>query len=251
VTADAGYRLVIELPENDDDVIHIGLITPHAAAGAEAEFPEMAPGRVETSIERIAAGTRALTDPRIDKASERLAARSVEVIGYASTSYAYAAGFDAEAAMVSRLSRGVGVPVAAAGASAVLALRALDVTRVALVHPPWFDDALDELGSAYFRSQGFGVVSSESAELVNDPLRIEPAAVCEWISNRVPDDAEAVFVGGNGFRAAGAIDASEIAIERPVVTANQVLLWRLLEQAGAELDITGYGRLFARGHTIA
>jgi maleate isomerase len=232
-------------------VTRIGVITPHAAAGPEAEFPKLARGQVETSIERIAADTRALTDPRLDDAANRLAARSVEAIGYASTSYAYAAGFDGEAAMVSRLSRGVSIPVAATSASAVLALRALDATRVALVHPPWFDDALHELGTAYFRSQGFRVVSAESAELANDPLRIEPAAVCQWISNHVPDDAEAVFVGGTGFRAAGAIHASEIAIERPVVTANQALLWRLLEQAGVELEITGYGRLFARGQTIA
>jgi maleate cis-trans isomerase len=37
----------------------------------------------------------------------------------------------------------------------------------------------------------------------------------------------------------------EAAIDRPVVTSNQVLLWSLLEQAGATLEVSGYGRLFS------
>jgi len=32
---------------------------------------------------------------------------------------------------------------------------------------------------------------------------------------------------------------------RPVLTANQVLLWNLLGQASASVEISGYGRLFA------
>jgi maleate isomerase len=56
----------------------------------------------------------------------------------------------------------------------------------------------------------------------------------------------AVFIEGNGFRAAGAIDALEAAIDRPVRTAHQVLLWQLLAQAGDTCEIDGYGRRFAR-----
>jgi maleate isomerase len=55
-----------------------------------------------------------------------------------------------------------------------------------------------------------------------------------------------VFIGGNGFRAAGAIDALEATIGRPVLTSNQVLLWHLLMQVDGEIKIDGYGRLFAR-----
>jgi maleate isomerase len=96
------------------------------------------------------------------------------VIGYASTSTGYAIGFDAEAAMVERLSQRWSLPVAGTSLSAGAALQALHVQRVALVHPPWFGDELNDLGAAYFRSRGIDVVSSESAALVNDPRRIEP-----------------------------------------------------------------------------
>jgi len=168
------------------------------------------------------------------------------VIGYASTTSAYTIGFDAERAMVSRLSQLTGCLVAATCASAVRALRVLQVERVALVGAPWFAPQFNELGAAYFASQGFDVVSSTSAGLSQDPGAVEAAAVCEWISQHVADAAEAVFVGGNGFRAAGAIEALETAIGRPVLTSNQVLLWQLLAQANDAFEISGYGRLFAR-----
>jgi maleate isomerase len=245
-------------------VIRIGVLSPHLAVGPEAEFPAIAPGLIETRVARVASSdeagasvaanqplaVHALIDPRLDEAAERLAAGSIDALGYASTSYAYAAGFAAEAAMVSRLSRRFGIPVAATCSSTVLALRTLDVARLALVHPPWFDGALNELGMAYFESQGVRVVSSASADLPDEPHQIEPDAVCEWTTRHVGDDAEAVFIGGNGFRAAGAIEPLEIALGRPVMTSNQVLLWSLLAQAGAAPDITGYGQLFARSPSV-
>jgi maleate isomerase len=242
-------------------VIRVGMLSPHAAVGPEAELPAMAPGRVVMCVARIPAeGTavgfganptrpcelRALAAASIlDQAAGLLARGSVDVIGYASTSSAYALGFDAEAAVVSRLSRRLGVPVVATCASAVLALRVLDVKRIALVNPPWFDAELNELGAAYFQSQGFDLISSASADLSGYPRRTEAVAVYEWTSRHVDDDVEAVFIGGNGFRAAGAVAALEATISRPVLTSNQVLLWNLLAHAGARFEVKGYGRLFA------
>jgi maleate isomerase len=241
-----------------DTVIRIGVLTPHAALGPEAEFPEMAPGRVVSCVARVpsggasavggptsSAGLRGLTAAEyLDPAAEQLGG-SIHVIGYASTSSAYAIGFDAEVALLARLSRLVGIPVVATCASAVLALAALGVERIALVDPPWFDAELNELGAAYFRSQGFEVVSSASAGLSQDPREIDADSVFEWTSRHVSDQAEAVFMGGNGFRAAGAIAPLEAAIGCPVLTSNQVLLWNLLASAGATFTIRGYGQLFA------
>ena len=97
----------------------------------------------------------------------------------------------------------------------------------------------------YFRSHGFEVVSSASAELAPDPDQIEPAAVVEWGCRHVPDRAEAVFIGGNGFRAAAAIDALERRTRRPVLESNQLLLWEILAQTGSSLPVAGFGRVFA------
>ena len=111
-------------------------------------------------------------------------------------------------------------------------LRVLGVERIALVDPPWFDAELNELGAAYFRGQGFDVVSSASADLSQDPRQIDAASVFEWASRNVVDEMEAVFMAGNGFRAAAAIAPLEAALGRPVLTSNQVLLWNVLAKRG-------------------
>jgi maleate isomerase len=243
-----------------EPVIRVGVLTPHAAIGPEAEFPAMAPGRVVTCVARVSAegvapgpgvdsttasGMRALTTPHVlDEPTDLLGRGALDVIVYASTTSAYAIGLATEAALVSRLSRRTGIPVIATCASAVLALRILEAQRIALVHPPWFDAELNELGAAYFRNARFDVVSTQSADLSLDPRRVEAAAVYEWTSRHVDDGAEAVFIGGNGFRAAAAIAALEAAIERPVLTANQVLLWNLLAQVRTNVEVSGFGRLF-------
>lgn len=243
-----------------DTVIRVGVLTPHEVAGPEPEFAAMVPGRLATRVARVTGtedpgggGPTSPADlaalaaaPFPDRAAQQLLTGPVDVIGYASTTSAYAIGSEAEMAMVSRLSQLTGLAVAATCASAVYALGVLEVERVALVGAPWFDPEWNELGTAYFASQGFDVVSSASAELSQDPRAIEPAAVCEWTSRHVEDAAEAVFIGGNGFRAAGAVQALEAAIERPVLTSNQVLLWQLLAYAGDTFEINGYGRLFDR-----
>jgi maleate isomerase len=242
-------------------VIRIGLLTPHAAVGPEAELPAMAPGRVATEVVRIPAtaelagprisppatpaGLRALTEPPVIDDAARTLADLVDAVGYASTTSAYAVGSEREAELVSRLSSLLGVPVASTCASAVLGLRALAVRRIALIGAPWFDGELNDLGAAYFRSQGFDVVSSASARLSKEPDRIASADVVAWTSRHVRDDAEGVFVGGNGFRAVAAVEPLEAALGRPVLTSNQVLLWNLLAQAGARFIVNGFGRLFA------
>ena len=239
--------------------VKVGLLTPHAAPGPEVEFPEMAPGRVATQVARVSVADGEMDRPPVSptelrtaaapgvlaKAAEGFARGSIDVIGYASTTSAYAIGADVESAIVDRLSEHLAIPVAATCLSAARALRTLNADRVALVHPPWFDDELNELGAAYFRSQGCTVVSYALADLPNDPSRIEPDAVVGWVSRHVSDAAEAVFIGGNGFRCAGAIDALEELLGRPVLESNQVLLWSALAEIEATLEVRGYGRIFA------
>jgi hypothetical protein len=98
--------------------------------------PEGDPPATPTGIRELTAA------PLLDNTATMLAGESVDVVGYASTTSAYVIGFDEEAAMVSRPSTLLDVPVAATCASAVLALRDLGVERVALVGAPWFDPEL-------------------------------------------------------------------------------------------------------------
>lgn len=247
-----------------DASVRIGLLVPHADLGPESELRAMAPAGVGVHAARVPFGAmapggamdptiplapvRAFSEPpHLDAAAELLAAAPLEVIAYVFTSSAYVIGVDGEAAMINRLqTRTRGIPVVAASAATVAALRTTAARRIALVSPPWFDAELDAMGRRYYESAGFEVVHSAPCGLPSDQMQIAPSDLHDWVCTHVPAAAEAVVIGGNGFRAVGAIAAIEQTLARPVLTANQAVLWAALNAAGADPSaVIGYGRIFA------
>ncbi len=243
------------------DRLTVGIVTPHAAPGPEVELPAMTRGRVATVVSRTGSPPEASPAPSLaappghaqlrasteraalDRAAVTFAGRTLAAVAHASTTSGYVIGHRAEAALVERLSQRFDVPAVASCAAAVAALRAHRVGQVQLVHPPWFDHAFDELGAAYFRRQGFDVVVTKATGLPDDPVRVGPQRVIDWVEHHVEDRAEAVFLAGNGFRAAGVVEELELRTGRLVLEANQALLWGILTATGTRWNITGYGRL--------
>lgn len=251
-------------PDGWDVRVRLGVLTPHADVGPESELRAMAPADVGLHTARVPfsamgpggamaptvplAPLRAFAEPPgVDEAAELLAAAPVAAIAFAFTSSAYVIGVRGEAQMLARLSdRARGLPVVATCAATVEALSGLGVTRLGLVDPPWFDAELSELGRDYYWEAGFEVPYAAPCGLPSGQSLIRPRAVHDWVAAHVPDEAEAVVIGGNGFRAVGVIEALEVTLGRPVLTANQVLLWAALRAAGASAEgVSGYGTLFA------
>ena len=76
---------------------------------------------------------------------------------------------------------------------------------------------------------------------------MQPGPIVEWVSHHLDDDAEAVFLGGNGFLAAVAVERLERHTGRLVLAANQVLLWSILSNTRSTLRIEGCGQLLREG----
>jgi maleate isomerase len=244
--------------------VRIGVLTPHADVGPESELRAMVPPGVGIFAARVAFGAmgaggvmdptiplgpvRAFAEPpHVDDAAELLAGAPIDVIAFAFTSSAYVIGADGETSMLERLrTRTRGVPVVATCAAAVKALNVFQVERMALVDPPWFDAELNSMGRNYYEAAGFEVVYSSPCGIPSDQAKITPAALHESILANTPNTAQAVVIGGNGFRAVGTIHALERDLGRPVLTANQVLIWDALRTATADTAaVEGYGRLFS------
>jgi maleate isomerase len=113
-----------------------------------------------------------------------------------------------------------------------------------LSDPPWFGQELNRLGAEYFSSQGVEVVFHAPCGLPSNQGSINSPELYDWIRAHMPDSTEAVFVGGNGFRSVGVIAALEEDLGRPVVTANQALLWGMLRAIRSRVSPRGYGQLF-------
>jgi maleate isomerase len=247
--------------------VRIGVLTPHADVGPESELQAMAPPGVAIHATRVAFGAMAVggamdptiplapvrafaEPPHVDNAAELLAAAPLDAIAYGFTSSAYVIGVEGEAEMMARLERRTrGIPVVATCRAAVEGLRVLGARRIVLIDPPWFDTELNALGRRYYESAGFEVVYSEPCGLASDQTKITPSDLHAWVSEHVSTtDAEAIVIGGNGFRAVGAIAALEEDLGRFVVTANQTLLWAALRVADADPgSVSDYGRLFGHG----
>jgi len=243
--------------------VRIGVIAPHADVGPESEIRAMLPAGIGLHSARMhfaAMRPGGIMDPKIphgpvksftdppfaDTAAEMLAACPIDAIGCGFTSSAYKLGRRGEAEFIERLERHTrGIPLASTCLSAAEGLRALDAERMALVNPPWFDDELDGQGAKYFTEQGFDVVHHAPCGLPSAQRDITPEGLFAWIHEQViPARPEAVFVAGNGLRAVGVIDVLERRHGIPVLTANQVLLWRVLHFAKGAAPVVGYGRLF-------
>ena len=173
-----------------------------------------------------------------------LPASEISAVGLSCTSMSFVLGPD----RVDEQLRGA-CPNAAATDMAraqAAALRALGVTRIALV-TPYIQD-LAERNAAMLESQGLTVVSHQTMGLTHDSMtdKVSKETIKQWAANTDCDEAEAVVIGCSAMRACepGFIDELEAAHEKPVVTSTQAFMWSLLRTAGVEDQIDGYGTLF-------
>jgi maleate isomerase len=228
----------------------IGLLVPSHDFNPESEIWAMAPKGVAILASRMDRGAlpfiKHISDAsHADTAIGLLKTLKLRVILYAYSGTSYVMGLAGEEAFRARLAARVpATPIVLAAAALSEALRALDVHRLAVVHPPWYSEELNDMGKAYFAARGFQVVSCARIIPARELTEVEAEEVHGWIAANTPSNAEAVVIAGNGLRAVGAIDALEASLNRPVITANQAMLWQGLRVAGVPSTMDHYGRLF-------
>ncbi len=239
-------------PDGTGSLARMGVLTPAFDPVPESEAWAMAPQGVSIHASRVSIkrgdASSFAEPPHVDAAIELLADVKPTAILYAYTSSSYVLGAEAEEALLNRLEAVVpGIPIVLAAIAASEALRALNIRRVAVVHPPWFTEEVNRKGEDYFRSRGFEVVSCARLTPLRTFAEVPAAEVHDWVKANVPRQAEAALIAGNGLRAVGVIQALEAALGRPVLTANQVTFWQALRTAGVTAPISRYGQLFKRG----
>ena len=243
----------------------IGLLVPDVDIGPESEWAAMAPAGVSLHASRFRFPIDMLRkeDDRIgedavrfvadgaplDEAIDLFGEALIDIVALAFTSTSYLGGEGADARIVERLSKlSRGRPVVTTGQAMLDALAALSVKRIMLIDPPWFPPELSERGGAWLERAGYKVAAALPAGLPSGQDNIHPGHLYRWIRANLAPGAEAIAIGGNGFRAVGVIEALEADLGIPVITANSALLWRVLRTLGLPTaEVARYGRLFALG----
>jgi maleate isomerase len=248
----------------------IGMFIVGSEAVPEAEWWAMMPPHVSVHAARVTARApwaawredRSGVDLAEDvvRGARQFATMQLNavVIGHSSSSIMGGSGWDE--AVIDSLSEilGPNVAVTTNGLDCAAGLAASGVKRPFIVFPAWFGEKTVAAGLHYFTERGL----APAGHLRFDPGRnwrdvapsdmypqglgfaqeIEP--LYNQIRTTCPTDADGVLIAGTGFRCVAIIDALERDLKRPVVTANQVSLWRCLRMAGIHAHIEHYGSLF-------
>lgn len=235
-------------PDGVGSLARLGVLTPDDDPVPESEMWTMTTPGVSIHTARVVWNhdfAAFAQPPRVDEATEQLVALKPRAIVYAFTASSYASGAVGDDPLRLRLEkRAGGIPVILTCQAATEALRLLQVSKIALIHPPWFSEEVTAKGRDYFRSQGFDVALCNRLMPARSFTEVKVSEVYEWVRTNVPSQAQAVFIGGNGLRVIGTIQALEQNLGKPVLTANQVCFWKALRLLGSTSMPAHYGRLF-------
>ncbi|KAL1500578.1 hypothetical protein AB1Y20_013233 [Prymnesium parvum] len=203
--------------------------------------------KLQFDAEEISAHTFERAAPHVAAAAATLLpADGVHAVGLSCTSMSFVLG---TAAVDELLRRGCPRAQTTDMARAQrAALRALGVTRVALVTPYILD--LAEKNVDMLAAGGVAVVAHETMGLTHDSMtdKVSKQTITEWAVGVDCGEAEAVVIGCSALRSCepGFIDQLEEKLQKPVVTSTQAFLWSMLRVAGIDDQIDGYGTLLAK-----
>jgi maleate isomerase len=232
----------------------LGFLIPPGNPTVEPEMIEMAPKGVSVHFSRMVAhgptGTLDGQEERnrtqiehIGESAELIAMVKPDVIMLAHTATSYTLGRHAEAELVERLRKQCGTPVATAFGSVLAALRALNVTRLALGTP--YSEETTLKGKALLQEHGLQVVSHGRLENVTNIYDETPERACGLGRAVDTQKAQAVFLSGLGMPTISILDTLERELGKPVISAASAMMWQALRLAGVRERVPGYGRLFA------
>jgi len=163
-------------------------------------------------------------------------------IVYCCTSGTVVIGYDEIAARLHKAHPGV--PVVTPITAGLAALARFGAKKIAIL-TPYVDDVNRQI-SEYIKQNGFEPIALTSFQMAdgNDMALIPPDAIFEAALEADRPEADAVFISCTAIRAVDVVDKIEKQLNKPVVTANQALIWQSLREAGYHAPISGYGKLF-------
>ncbi|OCB11838.1 maleate cis-trans isomerase [Mycobacterium vulneris] len=163
---------------------------------------------------------------------------------WACTSGSFVFGRDGARRQADEVAAASGVPASSTSIAFVDALQHLGIHRVAVAASYPEDVAAHFV--AFLATGGVDVVSMGSHGIVTaaEVGRLEQEQVLAMVTAADHSDAEAVLVPDTAMHTMSFIDQLESAVGKPVLTANQVTVWKGLQLIGPVPSLPGLGRLF-------
>lgn len=233
--------------------LRVGMIVPSLNTIAEDDFRRYCPPEVGYHVHRIRLrkeGGRVTMEglvraylEAVDEASY-LKDMSPDAVAFNCTGASAAYGKNGDEALARRMTEALGIPSGNTMTAIKEALTALKATRILHVCP--FTDEFSRIERDALAASGFDVARTVSLDFTDAKVaaRMTPEQIADFVHARIDDGIGAVLLSCANVRAFEAADALERALDRPVITSNQAMLWSVLQLAGWRGRIDGAGRLF-------
>jgi maleate isomerase len=240
--------------DGDGYKARIGLIFMASSVVMEAEMWAMAAEGVAVHTARIklpkvtVEGIQEMMNaPQLEEAARLLGSAPIDVLCFGGTSASFLHGTAYDVALSRKLAAWApGPKITTASTATLAALAAVRAGKVALVTP--YVDGVHARAIRFLEENGHKVVSSRNLGIDKDQALAEVPLeqIYDLVRETDHPDATAVFISCTNFRSAGAIEALETALGKPVVSAVQASFWHCLEVLDVNGAKPGYGSLFAR-----
>jgi maleate isomerase len=221
----------------------LGMMFPAGNTVAEPQMSAMLPDGVSLHVTRLMlqpSNLRGMLD-RLEEATALLADARVDRLLFHCTAVSMISA-ELVAEVRSRIAAVTDIPVVITSDAVQHALEAFGATKIVLVSP--YEQSTNEMEVRFLRGAGITVLRERGLAL--EPRLYGTYTPEQWFAETVAmrdPDADAYFISCTAIQSADAVDALERELGRPVITSNQVAIWRALRTAGIEDRIEGYGRL--------
>jgi maleate cis-trans isomerase len=238
-------------------MVTVGLLYP--GHSAEDDYPALEArldGAVRlpvviTSVGEDAHRVDALLDlgraERLASGASELAAARPDAVMWACTSGSFVFGPEGARNQASGVAAALGVPASSTSIAFVDALRHLGLHRIAVAAS--YPEDVARHFVRFLTAGGAEVVSMGSHGIITaaEVGTLQTDQVVAMVKAADHPDAEAVLVPDTAMHTLAIIEELEAAISKPVLTANQVTVWKGLQLVGPVPDLSGLGTLFAAG----
>jgi maleate cis-trans isomerase len=237
-------------------MVTVGLLYP--GHSAEDDYPALEArldGSVKlpvviTSVGEDAHRVDALLDlgraERLAEGASALASAAPDAVMWACTSGSFVFGPEGARNQASGVAQALGVPASSTSIAFVDACRRLGIRRVAIAAS--YPEDVAQHFVRFLTAGGVEVVSMGSHGIVTaaEVGTLRPEQVVEMVKAADHPDAEAILVPDTAMHTLEIVDDLEAAVGKPVLTANQVTVWKGLELVGPVPYLAHLGTLFSR-----
>jgi maleate isomerase len=220
------------------DEIRAGVIVPFDMA-LDSELWRWAPDGVSLLFSRTPFAAMLMTvamaeiisdEGAVEQCTRDLLTARPAAYAYACTSGSFVNGTEGEKRLVETMRSTGGTKAVTTSGALLAALKHLGIRRMAIASP--YDARVTGRLAAYLAEADVDVVSSAHLGLSSEIWEVPYEGTLRLVREADSDDAEAVFVSSSNLATYDVIAPLEAELGKPVITANQVTMWAVLEAIG-------------------